>query len=330
MIILNDFYQYSAEKYLQEKSEKKEIRFIGSVMGLGIIGYVLIQNLMSQFIYSTPLGNLCDTDPTFNCIVTIFLSIFGLMIPFGLGGLIVRKKTGKKVWNFEKPVSIPLMLAAVPFGFFVCLAGNYATSWFVTIMDSSGVQLTAPEFAVPTDFTGRLVYALTIAVVPALVEEFAIRGAVMQPLRRYGDKFAILASSIFFAILHGNLIQAPFALIAGIAIGYSVCITNSLWTGILIHFANNLYSVLTEFMIEDISNPEALDAVYTISTVTLTVVSVLGSVIFILLKNKRKLMPSFTVAAEKSKMFAFIVNIPMIIAIAIMLTITALFVAIGG
>ena len=41
-------------------------------------------------------------------------------------------------------------------------------------------------------------------------------------------------------------------------------------------------------------------------------------------------MPSFTVAAEKSKMFAFIVNIPMIIAIAIMLTITALFVAIGG
>ena len=327
---MNEFYQYSAEKYLQEKSEKKEIRFIGSVMGLAIIGYVLIQNMMSEFIYSTRLGSLCDSDPSFNCVVTIFLSIFGLIVPFGLGGLIVKKRTGKKIWNFEKPVSIPLMLAAVPFGFFVCLAGNYATSWFVTLMDSAGVHLSAPEFAVPTDFAGRLLYILTIAVVPALVEEFAIRGAVMQPLRRYGDKFAILASSIFFAILHGNLIQAPFALVAGIAIGYAVCITNSLWTGILIHFANNLYSVITEFMIEEIANPEVLDAVYMISTVTLTVVSVLGSVIFFLLKNKRKLMPSFTVAAEKSKMFAFIVNIPMLIAIAIMLTITALFVAIGG
>ena len=191
-------------------------------------------------------------------------------------------------------------------------------------------MLTSPEYTVPQTIEGRILYAVSVAVVPALVEEFAIRGAVMQPLRRYGDKFAILASSIFFAILHGNLIQAPFALIAGVAIGYAVCITNSLWTGILIHFANNLYSVITEFMIEDIANPQALDAVYMISTVTLTVVSVLGSVIFFLLKGNRKLMPSFTASAEKTKMFAFIVNIPMIIAIAIMLTITALFVTIGG
>ncbi len=327
---MNDFYQYSSERFLQEKTEKKEIRFIGSVMGLGIIGYVIIQNLVSELIFSTSLGKLVESDPSFNCVVTIFLSILGLMIPFGIGGLVVKKRTGKRIWNFDRPVSIPLMLSAVPFGFFVCLAGNYATSWFVTLMDSSGVQLTAPDFAVPTDFAGRVIYAVTIAVVPPLVEEFAIRGAVMTPLRRYGDKFAILASSLFFAVLHGNLIQAPFALIAGIAIGYAVCITNSLWTGVLIHFANNFYSVLTEFMIEDIENAEVLDAVYSISTVTLCVVSVLGSVIFILLKNKRKLVPSFTALRGRSKMFAFIFNIPMIIAIGIMLAITALYVAIGG
>lgn len=327
---MNDFYQYSSERFLQEKTEKKEIRFIGSVMGLGIIGYVIIQNLVSELIFSTSLGKLVESDPSFNCVVTIFLSILGLMIPFGIGGLVVKKRTGKRIWNFDRPVSIPLMLSAVPFGFFVCLAGNYATSWFVTLMDSSGVQLTAPDFAVPTDFAGRVIYAVTIAVVPPLVEEFAIRGAVMTPLRRYGDKFAILASSLFFAVLHGNLIQAPFALIAGIAIGYAVCITNSLWTGVLIHFANNFYSVLTEFMIEDIENAEVLDAVYSISTVTLCVVSVLGSVIFILLKNRRKLVPSFTALRGRSKMFAFIFNIPMIVAIGIMLAITALYVAIGG
>lgn len=327
---MNDFYQYSSERFLQEKTEKKEIRFIGSVMGLGIIGYVIIQNLVSELIFSTSLGKLVGSDPSFNCVVTIFLSILGLMIPFGIGGLVVKKRTGKRIWNFDRPVSIPLMLSAVPFGFFVCLAGNYATSWFVTLMDSSGVQLTAPDFAVPTDFAGRVIYAVTIAVVPPLVEEFAIRGAVMTPLRRYGDKFAILASSLFFAVLHGNLIQAPFALIAGIAIGYAVCITNSLWTGVLIHFANNFYSVLTEFMIEDIENAEVLDAVYSISTVTLCVVSVLGSVIFILLKNRRKLVPSFTALRGRSKMFAFIFNIPMIVAIGIMLAITALYVAIGG
>ncbi len=330
MIILNEFYQYSSEKYLQEQGEKKEIRFLGRILGLCIIGYVIIQNLFSEFIYSTSLGAVAGSDPTFNCVVTIFLSIIGLMVPFGIGGLIIGRRTKAKIINFEKPVSIPLMLSAVSLGFFVCLAGNYVTSWFVTLMDTSGVQLSAPEFAVPSDFAGRLVYTVMIAVVPALVEEFAIRGVVMQPLRRYGDKFAILASSLFFAILHGNLIQAPFALIAGIAIGYAVCITNSMWTGVLIHFANNFYSAITEFMIEDIENPEVLDSVYLISLVTLCVVSVLGSVIFLLLKNNRKLMPSFTAASSRTKMFAFILNIPMIIAIGIMLAITALFVAIGG
>ena len=330
MIILNDFYQYSSERYLQEKAEKKEIRFIGTVMGLGIIGYVILQTLFGDLFLSGFLGRLATIDPAFNCVATIFLSLIGLLIPFGICGVAVGRRTGKRIWNFEKPVSIPLMLAAVPFGFFVCLAGNYVTSWFVNFMDGAGVELTAPEFAVPDDFAGRILYIVTIAVVPALVEEFAIRGAVMQPLRRYGDKFAIVASALFFGILHGNLIQAPFAVIAGIAIGYAVCITNSLWTGILIHFANNLYSVFTEFMIQDISDLEVLDAVYTISSVTLTVISVLGSVVFILLKSNRKLMPSFTVASEKTKMLAFILNIPMIIAIIIMLVITSWFVSTGG
>lgn len=327
---MSDFYQYTSERYLQEQKEKKEIRFLGSVMGLCIIGYVIIQNVMSELLFRTPLGNLYETDATFSSIMTIFFSLGGLLIPFGLGGFIINRRTKAKMMNFDRPYSIPLMLAAVPLGFFICLAGNYATSWFVTLMDTVGVQLSAPDFAVPSDFSGRLVYTVSVAVVPALVEEFALRGVVMQPLRKYGDKFAIFASALFFAILHGNLIQAPFALIAGMGIGYCVCITGSIWTGVLIHFANNLYSVMTEFMVEDITNTETLDKVYTISFVTLCVVSVLGSVIFLLLKGKRKLLPSFTEASSRTKMFAFVFNIPMVIAIIIMLLITALFVSTGG
>ncbi len=327
---MNEYYQYTSEIYLQERKEKKEIRFLGTVAGLCVIGYVIIQNLLSEMLYSTPLAQYYETDPTFSSVVTIFFSLFGMLIPFGLGGYFIGRRTKTNVFNFEKPVSIPLMLSAIPFGFFICLVGNYATSWFVTLMDSAGIQLSAPEYSVPSDFSGRIVYAVSIAVVPALVEEFAIRGAVLQPLRKYGDKFAILASALLFAVLHGNLIQAPFALIAGIGIGYAVCITNSVWTGVLIHFCNNLYSVLTEFMIEDIANEDVLNQVYLIMTVTLYAVSILGSVIFVVLKNRRKLMPSFTVLRERSKLFAFVTNIPMIIAFAIMFSITLLFISMGG
>ncbi|MBQ8016239.1 MAG: CPBP family intramembrane metalloprotease [Clostridia bacterium] len=327
---MNDFYQSSAEIYLQGRQEKKEIRFLGSVAGLCVIGYVIIQNVLSEILYATPLAEYYETDPTFSSVVTIFFSIFGMLIPFGLGGYIIGKRTNTNVFNFEKPVSIPLMISAVPFGFFICLIGNYVTSLFVTYMDSAGIHLSAPDYALPSDFSGRIVYAVSIAVVPALVEEFAIRGAVLQPLRKYGDKFAILASALLFAVLHGNLIQAPFALIAGIGLGYAVCITNSVWTGVLIHFCNNFYSVLTEFLLEDITDEEVINQVYLIMTVTLYAVSILGSVIFIVLKNRRKLMPSFTVLRERSKLFAYVTNIPMAIAIIIMFLITLLFISVGG
>lgn len=329
MINLNNYYAAPSELYLQGENEKKEIKYVGRIAGCCILGYILLQNLLFTLIYISPLGSLYYSDPTFECVVNIFLSLFGMLLPFGIGGYLIGKRTKKNVFNFEKPVSIPLMLAAVPLGFFVCLIGNYITSYFVYFMELFGFTLSAPEYTVPSDTVGRIVYAFSIAVVPALTEEFAIRGAILQPLRKYGDRFAIVASAVVFAILHGNLIQAPFALIAGIGIGYAVCITGSVWTGVLIHFCNNLYSVLTEFMIEDITNEATLNEVYNTVTVTLYIISILGSILFVVLKGRRKLMPSFTALSTIQKIAAFVITVPMIIALIFIIKITLEYVSFG-
>ncbi len=329
MILLNDFYASPSELYLREEKEKKDIKYIGRVAGMCIIAYVLIQNILSVLLFSGPLGTLYETDPDIQSVTAIFFSIAGILVPFGIGGYFINKRTKTDVFNLGKPVSTKLMLSAVPFGFFICLVGNYVTGIFVDLMGEAGVQLTAPEYPVPSGFGGRFIYAIAIAAVPPLVEEFAIRGVVMQPLRKYGDIFAIVASSLVFAVLHGNLIQAPFALIAGIGIGYAVCITNSVWTGVLIHAVNNFYSVITEFMIEDITDTAVLDRVYIIVTVALYAVSISGSALFIILKKRRKILPSFTALGEGRKMFSFVWSIPMIIALLIMYHITKLYVEIG-
>ena len=323
----NLFYQQQTAKLLKAQNEKKEIKYISIVAGLCVIAYIMIQNLLSILLFMTPLGYIYMNDASMQSVINIFFSFIGLLIPFGIGGVFIGKRTGTSVFNFGKPVSTSLMLSAVPLGFFVCLAGNYITSSFINIMDSFGFNLTAPDYDVPSDIPGRIVYAVSIAVVPALVEEFAIRGTVLQPLRKYGDKFAILASSLLFAILHGNLIQAPFALIAGIVLGYSVCITNSIWTGVLIHFCNNLYSVFTEFMVADITNEETLNKVYMITMAMLYAVSILGSVLFIIIKKRRKIMPSFTELTESKKMRAFVLTVPMIIALLFMFSVTSQYVS---
>lgn len=325
--ILYNFYDPDNSLYVRRENEKYEIKRVGKAAGLIIIAYVLIQNLISILIYLSPIGVIYEKDPAMQSVVAIFLSVLGLLLPFAAGGYFINKGKSIPMVDFRKPVSIPLMLSATALGFFVCLTGNYVTSIFVDLMSEIGITLSAPEFSPPSDFGGRLIYTLSIAVVPALVEEFAVRGVILQPLRKYGDRFAILASALVFAVMHGNLIQAPFALIAGIGIGYAVCITNSIWTGILIHFCNNLYSVIIEFLVADITDMAKLDSIYISLTVVLYAVSIIGSVAFVIIRSQRKVMPSFTVLNEKQKIRAFVFSVPMIIALIMMIKITSTFIS---
>ncbi len=319
---------FQLKNYLLEKEERKGIRRLSSLAAIGVMGYLAVSTVMSIPLIFPTLGNLYANDPAFQSAVTIFLSVFSMLIPFGLCGLYAEKKTGTDAFRFGKPVSVPLMITAVFLGFFVCLAGNYVTGLFVEVADTVGVKLTSPEYTTPDSLSGRLIYAVAIAVVPALVEEFAIRGAVMQPLRKYGDWFAIVASAIVFGVLHGNLIQAPFALIAGIGIGYAVCITESMWTGVIIHFFNNLYAVATEFMIADISNEEKLNKVYYITMGALYAISIAGSVVFVIIRKNRKLKKAETALSTGGKFAAFIFSAPMIVSLIIMFAMTAQFVEI--
>lgn len=327
---MNEQYYFSPERYLRDERDRKQIKVIGRVAGLCVIAYVVLQNLLTLPLVFEPLSSIYNSSPVFQDAVTILLSVFGLMLPFAIGGFYLRRRTNVNVFAFDRPVSVRLMVFAVFFGFFVCLAGNYASSVFVSVMDSIGFKLSSPDYEVTDDVFGRIAYFIMVAVVPPLTEELAIRGVIMQPLRRYGDRFAIVASAVLFAVLHGNLIQAPFAFIAGLGIGYAVCITGSLWTGVLIHFCNNAYSVLIEFMARDITDTALLGKAYNIVLIALYAVSIIGSVIFVMVKAPRKLTPPATTLSRRQRYGAFVLNIPMLIAIGIMIYITSRYVRFVG
>lgn len=328
---MNEQYYFSHEQYLRDERDRKNIKVIGRTAGACVIAYVLLQNLLTlPLAISKELNELYFSSSVLQDSVSILLSVFGLLLPFVIGGVYLKKKTKVDVFALDKPVSGKLTAFAVMFGLFVCLAGNYISSVFVSVMGNAGVELTAPEYAVSHDFFGRVIYFVMVAVVPPLTEELAIRGVIMQPLRKYGDAFAIVASAVLFAVLHGNLIQAPFAFIVGLGIGYAVCITGSLWTGVLIHFVNNTYSVITEFMIEDITDTAKLNAAYYALTAVLYAVGIVGSILFFIEKKPRKLTPPCTTLSSAGKYGAFVINGPMIVAILIMLYITSMYVGIAG
>ncbi len=159
------------------------------------------------------------------------------------------------------PMRRPRATIAFP-AILVCLGvsvvGMTTYGIITTFLESAfGVSPILPDFPDPIGVPATIVYMLRVAAAPAILEEFLFRGVIMQSLRRFGDFFALVCSSILFSFAHHNLVQGPNALMLGFAIGFFVLRTGSLRTGILIHFVNNLLSVIIDFLSRDLAVKQA-------------------------------------------------------------------------
>ena len=97
------------------------------------------------------------------------------------------------------------------------------------------------------------VQLLITAVFVPIMEEFFFRGVMLGSLRPFGDRFAIFASGLFFGLMHGNILQAPFATIIGFALGYIYVRSNSLKVTIGFHMlVNGTATILSYFSLKSV------------------------------------------------------------------------------
>lgn len=87
-----------------------------------------------------------------------------------------------------------------------------------------------------------------LALIPAVCEELAFRGFILQGLRRdFRTVSAIILSAVLFGLLHVliSVFQQLFnATLLGLVLGLLAVRTRSLWPGVLFHFVNNALAVV--------------------------------------------------------------------------------------
>jgi uncharacterized protein len=85
------------------------------------------------------------------------------------------------------------------------------------------------------------------AVMPAIFEELAFRGVILESLTRLlARREAILVSAFMFAILHLSVFSLPHLVLIGAVLAWLRLRTGSLLPGMLLHFAHNLMCVVLE------------------------------------------------------------------------------------
>ncbi len=270
--------------------ERFEIILTAGIIGLCVLVFHYAGDPIVDFIAETPIADYYNESQAVYMAVQIFYSLVTILLPFAVGGFFLQRIHDERdLLPLHKPNSAKNLAFSLGIGFVALVISNYITTFFVLGAEHFGIFFETgdvmPVKSVP-DFLWQI---LGTAIVPALVEEFAVRGVIMQSLRKYGDILAIAVSAVLFALLHGNMVQAPFALVLGCVLGWLVIVTDSLWTGILIHFMNNSYAVIMNTAMEFL--PEHI---YVIVFLLINAVGVvLGVMAFFRIDNKYKRMDAF-------------------------------------
>lgn len=87
---------------------------------------------------------------------------------------------------------------------------------------------------------------ISVSIFAPFFEEWLCRGTVLRGLLHKGIRplWAIIISSVFFAVIHLNIWQAIPAFALGCLFGYVYYKTGSLKLTMLMHFANNTFSLI--------------------------------------------------------------------------------------
>ena len=100
------------------------------------------------------------------------------------------------------------------------------------------------------DPVGQIIAMIYSCIFAALLEELFFRGFMLNALSPVSKWFAIIVSSLMFALIHGNLGQFPNTFIIGIIHGYIALKAGSIIPNIVAHMLTNFMAFAAGFAAE--------------------------------------------------------------------------------
>ena len=169
--------------------------------------------------------------------IYFIIILFGTVIPFFL----MRKLFKVTLRRFNQSIAasfIDLFVQAIVF-FVVCIALTYISNLLFSYMGMEGKLISGIGLSYDDANLTYPLYVFMLIFVTPLLEEYAFRGVLLNVLSRYGKRFALVASSVIFALAHLNFAEMIPAFVMGIQLGKTELRYKSIQPTIVIHVLFN-------------------------------------------------------------------------------------------
>ncbi|MBE6908602.1 MAG: CPBP family intramembrane metalloprotease [Ruminococcaceae bacterium] len=180
--------------------------------------------------------------PDVSPVLAVYLPIYAFGLPaFALlaGPKWVLRQLGAKHGCEERGLGVRRFFSIFPVCFFVMYGGNLMGLLLDELFHSVvRFSLPLPQIEAPSGVSPP-VQALILALAAPLMEEFVFRRCVMERLLPYGEKMALFASALLFALFHSSIPQACYAFLLGLVFGYVYLRTRRLRYTIALHVVIN-------------------------------------------------------------------------------------------
>ncbi len=232
-----------SSEWEEKRRRRRDGNFVGFLMLAFLAGQIGVGTLLG-LVLAANIFDVTQLDGTGKMVLSMLEYVLYLVVPTLIVALIARR--GYNPFPTRR-VERGTYVVAIGGGMAFAVLANYAASLVMSFLMQFGMPY--PNFPSTVEPTGMslLLNVISVAVFPALAEEMVFRGYMLGALRAHSDRLAIVLSAVLFGLVHGNAVQIPFAFLLGLVLGWLVVQTDCIWPAVLLHFTNNLTSVLLDW-----------------------------------------------------------------------------------
>lgn len=287
---------------------KEENKKVFNRIGLAMLVSMILVNVI-QIIFFNIIGKVNQDLLSASWINYIALAISYYLIGFTVFYFMIKglpegeKREDKKlgVWEIVKFCFISYSLMYI---------FNFLTNIFIILISIfKGSEVVNPLQNI-IEGSSLILTLIFVGILSPIIEEMMFRGIMLNKLRRYGDKVAIVTTALLFGLFHANFSQFFYATVLGLIFAYVTLKTGTIKYSIILHiFVNMMGSFIIPLIIGDGSNLVAYGCVLFL----VLLISIVGLVLLIKDRKNISLLDG-EVKLEKGTAFKTIwINLGMIL-----------------